>query len=353
MREHILQKIDLVCPLCRRIESGRLVQSTLFLADVLHKDQDYIIEGFLKCEDARCGAHYPIIRGVPVILKKLDSWWESEKRYFSIPNAQSSEIKEFLERLGYKAFEHLEDRQKLGTYMDAHYGVKEPPQSIGSINGKDFWENIVSLLSTGINNSTEVSLDIGCSVGRGTFELGKVSDFAVGIDINYQMVAVAAEIQRQHNFAYEHKTHGRFFKKIQSNYEPSDNILFLVADAMDPPFKAATFDLIAAFNVIDNVKYPLTLLGQIDALLRQNGILLLSSPYEWRKDICEMNEWLENANLDSPEFLRNVLKGALVQDMNLHYEIMHEEHDVPWVLRHHKRYWSMFLVHILRAKKLH
>ena len=133
---------------------------------------------------------------------------------------------------------------------------------------------------------------------------------------------------------------------------PPQNVLFLVADTLDPPFRADAFNLVAGLNLVDNVKLPLVLIGQMDALLSKGGTLILGAPYEWRADICEPAEWLENDELDAPEMVRQILEGKMFTRMGLKYEVLQEFFDVPWVLRHHDRHWSYFLVHLINAKKM-
>jgi SAM-dependent methyltransferase len=128
--------------------------------------------------------------------------------------------------------------------------------------------------------------------------------------------------------------------------------LFLVADALDPPFSAESFDFVAALNLVDNVHLPLVLLGQMDALLSPGGCLLLGSPYEWRTELADPREWLETEELDAPGMVRRIIEGAIFPQMGLQYEVAEEMAQVPWPLRHHSRHWSLFLVHLIKARKV-
>jgi SAM-dependent methyltransferase len=167
------------------------------------------------------------------------------------------------------------------------------------------------------------------------------------------MLSTAAKIQRTKNIVYERRAHGRFFQDARSSYSPpSHNVLFLLTDCLEPPFSAESFDLIGALNLLDNVKLPLVLIGQMDALLRPSGKLVMGSPYEWRPQICEPREWLEGAGLDGPEMVRKILEGKMVPQMGLKYEILEELMDVSWELRHQDRHWSTFLLHLIKAQKM-
>jgi hypothetical protein len=131
----------------------------------------------------------------------------------------------------------------------------------------------------------------------------------------------------------------------------SRNVLLLVADALDPPFRAGSFDLVAGLNLVDSVALPLVLLGQMDALLSAAGLLVLCAPYEWRPEICERSEWLETEELSGPLMLRAILEGTVLEQTGFAYRVTGECAEVPWVLRNSHRHWSLFLTHLITAVK--
>ena len=172
-----------------------------------------------------------------------------------------------------------------------------------------------------------------------------------GIDLNFIALASADRIQRTQTTTYKRRTRGRHYQTVQESYGAPANTLFLVADALNPPFKADSFDVVSGLNTLDNVTVPLILIGQMDALLRLNGDLILSSPYDWHADITKVDEWLENEALTAPEMLQKILEADYIPKMELKYKIQKQEFDIPWILRNYDRHWSMYLVHLLKARK--
>lgn len=59
----------------------------------------------------------------------------------------------------------------------------------------------------------------------------------------------------------------------------------VLGDALDPPFRAASFDAVLAINLLDSCRDPFLLLQQADALLRPGGTLVLSAPFHWRDEV--------------------------------------------------------------------
>jgi SAM-dependent methyltransferase len=255
------------------------------------------------------------LSGVPIILKDTD-------RYLNVSDNKRST-----------------NEALLSAYMDSHY-----PETILD----EFWKRVVELINT---NSYEFALDIGCSVGRNTFELARRSKLAIGIDLNFNALAAAEYIERTQTSTYKRRKRGRYYQTVELPYDAPSNAMFLVADALNPPFTANSFDVVAGLNILDNVSVPLILIGQMDALLKPDGDLIVASPYDWQTGSTDVDEWLENEILDAPEMLRKILEADFIPKMELKYKIQQEYFDVPWILRNHERHWCLYMVHLLKAKK--
>ena len=183
------------------------------------------------------------------------------------------------------------------------------------------------------------------------FRGGAFRGLSVGLDIDFGKVSAAAGIQRKRIVAYERRERGRTFRPVEGAYDPPRNVLFLVGDALDPPFPGESFDLVGALNLLDNVRVPLTLLGQADALLGTGGFLILGTPYEWRAEIADPAEWLETDALDAAALLREIVEGTAVDRLGFRYSVESEVGGLAWTLRGHSRRRTIFLSHVMRARK--
>jgi len=353
LRKDLIDKIEFICPYCRRGSNEGVVQASLKLDHIFKRAGDFILEGFFVCSNSDCGCKYPILNGVPIILKDIKGWWHSEKSNLSVVASNAPEMREYCAGLSHRDSSSYTERSLISSYMDLHYGTFGGLTSpfISWIDSQKFWEKVVGIAKPQVGQIYHHSLDLGCSVGRNTFELAIFSELAIGIDLKFSTVSAAAMFQQNQKISFERRKHGRSFEKIKAAYSPPQNVLFMVADALDPPYRAEAFDLVAALNLIDNVRLPLVLIGQMDALLKQGGSLLVGSPYEWQPGICEPEEWLETDDMDSPEMLQNILEGKLIPQMGLNYEVLENIADIPWPMRHHARHYSLFLVHLLKARK--
>lgn len=76
------------------------------------------------------------------------------------------------------------------------------------------------------------------------------------------------------------------------------------ADAADPPFLGASFDAVAVANVLDSCNDPGVVLAQAAGLLRPGGRLIVSCAFAFQESITPRSFWF-----DEP-MLRGALSGA-------------------------------------------
>ena len=86
----------------------------------------------------------------------------------------------------------------LSPYMDSHYPA-------GTTDLAEFWQKAIELIS---NDQYNRAIDLGCSVGRYTFELARSSKIAVGIDLNFHALASATKVQRELSADYKRRKRG-------------------------------------------------------------------------------------------------------------------------------------------------
>ena len=101
----------------------------------------------------------------------------------------------------------------------------------------------------------KVVLDVGCGAGYGVYELSKVAQLAVGIDISREKI-------------------------IFSHLKYGDNASFIVASALNLPFRKCSFYIVTSFQVIEHInpKMVNTYLNEIKYVLKDDGMFILSTP---------------------------------------------------------------------------
>lgn len=287
-----LDNIELVCTSCRNFKK-KTVQYKLKLVPGEIID-GFVITGYLACPN--CGKTYPILDGVPRLSE-------------SVPASEAL----------------------TAQYLDAQYG---------SIN-KKYWQTINTFLPG------RKHLDIGCGVGRFTFKSGEQA-FAVGMDLNAEHLKAAARFQRGEKITYNRRIREFAVRSEISNFKPSQYVVFLLANALDPPFMMDSFDSISILNVLDACPNPLTLLGQADAMLKTGGRLLISSPYCWDEQIRQP---LETSDVSPHDYVLQLLAGKQLPELDFNYRILHEQTGILWKVRKHDCLEFRYKVDLIVAEK--
>jgi SAM-dependent methyltransferase len=199
-------------------------------------------------------------------------------------------------------------------------------------------------------------IDIGCSVGRTTFELaGKCQTLTLGIDVNFSMLRLAHKVLREGIVQYPLKRIGIVYdrQEFKAEFAHSELVDFWACDALALPFAENTFGLASGFNVFDSVTSPTDLLSSIAYLLKPGGQALLATPYDWSPAATPVETWIGGHSQRGPDhgaaepLLRKLLTNnghsQSIADLKLDKEITSH----PWTVRIHARSVTAYNTHIV------
>jgi len=175
------------------------------------------------------------------------------------------------------------------------------------------------------------ALDLGCAVGRASFELARNVPEVIGIDFSKAFIATAKKLASTGGVSFRLKEEGNRTRPARAT-APSQKIRsrvsFRTGDALRLP-ELGTFDLVLAANLIDRVQDPKKLLQKVlPRLVRPGGLLLLTSPYTWSEEFTPQARWLKN----SFPTLRKLLAP--------HFRLLRRQ-DLPFLLREHRRKFQL------------
>jgi SAM-dependent methyltransferase len=203
-----------------------------------------------------------------------------------------------------------------------------------------------------------LAVEAGCSIGSLLPVLSAAADHVVGFDSNVAPLRAAAW-----RFAGEHiplpvREEGHVFDMSRTLPPISvDNVTLVVGNGLNPPLQSESSDLVVACNLLDSISEPCNLIGQLDAILKPGGLLVLASPFDWREDITPTHEQLGGSTSTgamggqgSPHVVEQLLQGNGTELVHLNYEVL-ETRDVPWQLQEHARCRVHYLVYMLIARK--
>ncbi len=100
------------------------------------------------------------------------------------------------------------------------------------------------------------ALDLGCAVGRSTFELARTVPEVMGIDLSQRFISAALEIQRTGQIRFRRHEEGSIYTTVLRQLDSTidrTRCRFEAGDALRLRSDLGTFDFVLAANLIDRV----------------------------------------------------------------------------------------------------
>nr|WP_320191106.1 methyltransferase domain-containing protein [uncultured Desulfobacter sp.] len=249
---------ELICPQC-------LDSENVLNLDSLTETGDDIIKGHLVCP--QCKQVYEIHEGVAVVVPEQ-----------TLPVIQDA--------TGYNSF------SMLSSYLWSHYSE--------FFNGPDATDAYQKWARAFGSQRSGWALDIGCSVGRLTFEMTKTHDRAVGLDTSISFVRAARELAAKKRLAFELIMEGQITEKRSCELDPAfgfEQAEFIVADAMALPFRSRRFSSVSSVNILEKVPDPLLHLAEANrVMVEKDARFLFSDPFSWDENVNSPEFWLGGTN---------------------------------------------------------
>jgi SAM-dependent methyltransferase len=322
---------------------------------VLREEGEHIVEGALACP--ACGAQYPILDGVPLLLADLASYVASGGTALLTRDDLAIETENRLGEAWGPGSPFDVHRQHLSIYAADHYGDLDPEAS------QPWPGSALSLLARGLDRAGELSpapaIDLGCAVGRTTFELAaRTEGLVLGVDLSFPMLRLASSALRQGRVRYPRRRVGLVYDRrdFAVRLPGAERVDFWACDAANPPFPSATFGTAVALNLLDCVPAPRALLEALARLLSPGGTAILSTPYDWSPQATPPTAWLGGQPRPaapgggaSEPALRALLTSTS-PDAVPGLEMTAEDEDLPWRVRLHERSAVEYRVHRVVAR---
>ena len=185
------------------------------------------------------------------------------------------------------------------------------------------------------------ALDLGCAVGRSSFELATGFEHVDALDFSARFISSAVELQRAGLKRFTVKDEGDLvsFRETQlvelGLAATAKRCLFMQADACNLSEKFTGYDLIFAGNLIDRLYSPRQILSMVHERINKGGLLVLASPYTWLEEFTDRKEWLGGFKDEVGENFTTL--DGLKEVLGAHFEMLGEPVDVPFVMRETRR----------------
>jgi SAM-dependent methyltransferase/uncharacterized protein YbaR (Trm112 family) len=359
VRRRHFETLEPCCPRCRAQGAG---DHRLRLAAVLDEAGGDVRSGILHCPNPACLREYPILDGVPLLVPDVQRYVADNLAYL---NARADLPPALASLLGDCAGPNSPfdvERQHLSIYAWDAFADLDPqePRGAGPSPGA-----VVRCLERGIELAGDRReapvIDVGCAVGRSTFELAaRVDGLVLGVDLSVPMLRLAQGVLRNARVRYPRRRVGVVYdvREFPASFPGNERVDFWACDALALPFADGAFAQAIALNVIDCVASPLELLGGLARVLREGSSAVLSTPYDWSPGATAPQAWIgghsqraDDAGASEP-MLRRLLRGGghplEIRELRLVGEVEH----VPWHARLHERSVVTYDTHLLALARV-
>jgi putative 4-mercaptohistidine N1-methyltranferase len=181
------------------------------------------------------------------------------------------------------------------------------------------------------------ALDLGCAVGRSSFELRRHFDEVLGVDFSGRFIAAAERMAKERTVTVGVPREGMATDELRLELPvdlETEGVSFEQGNACALRVGLGTFDFVLMANLIDRLPDPARCLGFLPGLILRGGWLVVTSPYTWMEEYTPREKWLateENGTLDG---LEKFLRPAFA---------LRQTFDLPFLIREHRRkyQWSV------------
>ena len=181
------------------------------------------------------------------------------------------------------------------------------------------------------------ALDLGCAVGRSSFELARHFDAVTGIDFSARFIAAAMRMRSERATTVRVAGESAATEEMRLELDAdlrTDHVHFEKGDACHLRADLGTFDLVLMANLIDRLPDPTQCLARLPDIIAPGGWLVMTSPYTWLEEYTPREKWLDGGGRGALSALREQLAPA--------FDVRHV-FDLPFLIREHRRkfQWSV------------
>lgn len=231
-----------------------------------------------------------------------------------------------------------ESSRAVEEYLAFHYSPKETamPYNLSIPDALDFPARMAAIAAKhSLPERRKVAYDVGCSVGRGTFEMTKTFDKVVGVDFSHAFIDAANEVKTGEP-SYEVLEQGslrtQHAAKLPAGCDAS-KAQFRQGDACNLG-DIGEVDCITAVNLLCRLPEPQAFLQKACECIRPGGLLVLVSPFSWLEEYTAPEKWF-GGKLDAAGQPIDS-HGAVAKVLDPHFELVARS-DEAFLLREHVR----------------
>lgn len=301
---------------------------------------------------------YPVIDGVPIIVPNVAEYIANSQAQILQREPLDEDLRSLVSDAIGPNTEFDQMRQHLSIYCWGHYADLDPAEI--PRQPKSAIATLLEDCATDTLQLSAPSIDLGCSVGRSSFELAaRTKGMVLGVDVSFAMLRKAQMILIDKQLSYERRRIGIVYDRREYPVElPNAELVdFWACDILALPFGGGLFNSALALNVFDCVSSPRSFLAVLQGLLASGGKAIVATPYDWTPGATPVENWIgghsqrEGLDGSAESMLRLLLNDQADSSPTAQLEIKHEVDDARWLTRLHDRSTVHYQAHAIALQK--
>jgi len=345
-----------VCPNCRL----RKETVPLRLTAVEEQQGDDVISGIIGC--AACGAEYPVIEGLPILVTDVRRYLQDNLFYLLARTDLTPAVESLVGDASGPGSMFESARQHLSSYGWDHWGEFDPEERAPACDGARpgavarALDAVMALAGDDLPEGP--ILDVGCGVGRSVHELAMRHERTVlGIDLGASLARAARRAVVGGRVDYSRRRIGLAYDRRRFGVPPAPGgrADIWICDVLSLPFADESFALIVGMNVLDCLGNPREGLMEMDRVLASGGEVVLTVPFDWSAAVTPVESWIGGHSQRGPHggsgetILDHLLTDGPLAAGTLRRKSSTVE--IPWHVRLHERSCMHYQTYGIAARR--
>ena len=234
--------------------------------------------------------------------------------------------------------DYYETEEQVNEYRVFHYATLEQtlPWEFGPQQAFGFHARLAACIDMSQLPTHSRALDLGCSVGRTSFELSRTCSEVLGIDFSHAFIDTANNILQSGDIPLILKREGQLgdalTNRLPEGVNP-DRVSFMQGDAEKLPDSIGRFDAITFANVLDRLPHPRRALEKLAGITNPGAQVVVCSPFTWWDEFTDPEERLGGFERDGKEVTSH---DSIVEVLKPDFELK-STCDLAFLIREHER----------------
>ena len=234
--------------------------------------------------------------------------------------------------------DYYETGEQVNEYLVFHYANIEQalPWEFGPHQALGFHARLAECIDSSKLPENSRALDLGCSVGRTSFELSRCCSEVLGIDFSHAFIDTANNILQSGEIPLVLKREGQLGDTVTNKLPDgiiSERVSFAQGDAEALPDSIGLFDAITFANVLDRLPHPRRALDKLAEITNPGAQLVVCSPFTWWDEFTVSEERLGGFKRDGREVTSH---DSIVSVLEKNFTL-DRTCDLPFLIREHER----------------